>query len=60
MNARAGWTGHLFQGRFASVVLDEEYLTLAARAVALDPVRARLVQGPQGMGKPARTSERAR
>ena len=31
MNARARWTGHLFQGRFASVVLDEEHLMLAAR-----------------------------
>ena len=25
VNARQRWTGHLFQGRFSSVVLDEEY-----------------------------------
>jgi len=47
VNARARWTGHLFQGRFASVVLDEEHLMHAARYVALNPVRARLVQRPQ-------------
>ena len=47
VNARARWTGHLFQGRFSSVVLDEEHLMLAARYVALNPVRARLVQRPQ-------------
>jgi putative transposase len=47
VNARARWTGHLFQGRFASVVRDEEHLMLAARYVALNPARARLVQRPQ-------------
>jgi putative transposase len=47
VNARARWTGHLFQGRFSSVALDEEHLMLAARYVALNPVRARLVQRPQ-------------
>jgi len=47
VNARSRWTGHLFQGRFSSVVLDEEHLMLAARYVALDPVRARFVQRPQ-------------
>ncbi len=44
---RSGWTGHLFQGHFSSVILDEERLMLAARYVALNPARARLVQGPQ-------------
>src|SRR5271157_1667930 len=43
VNARARQTGHLFQGRFGSVALDEEHLTNAARYVALNPVRARLV-----------------
>ncbi|MBM3491339.1 MAG: transposase [Alphaproteobacteria bacterium] len=43
VNARAGKTGHLFQGRFASVVMDEPHLQLAARYVALNPQRARLV-----------------
>ncbi|MGA0602719.1 transposase [Caulobacter sp. KR2-114] len=44
INARAGWTGHLFQSRFASVPMDEDHLAAAARYVALNPVRARLVQ----------------
>src|SRR5208337_2131964 len=44
VNARARQTGHLFQGRFGSVALDEEHLMNAARYVALNPVRARLVQ----------------
>ena len=47
INARARWTGHLFQGRFASVVLDDDHLMAAARYVALNPVRARLVTRPQ-------------
>ena len=28
---RAGWRGHLWQGRFASFVLDEPYVLTAAR-----------------------------
>lgn len=47
INARARWNGHLFQGRFASVVLDEEHLLPAARHVALNPVRAGLVARAQ-------------
>ena len=47
VDARARWTGHLLQRRFASVVLDEEHLALAARSIALNPVRPRLVQRPQ-------------
>jgi putative transposase len=43
VNARARWTGHLFQGRFSSVALDDVHLVAAARYVALNPVRARLV-----------------
>ena len=35
------------QGRFSSVTLDDAHLTLATRTMALDPVRARLVQRPQ-------------
>jgi REP-associated tyrosine transposase len=35
-------TGHLFQSRFGSAVMDEERLMAAARYVALNPVRARL------------------
>ncbi len=44
VNTRARQTGPLFQGRFASVVLDEEHLLAAARYVSLNPVRARLVK----------------
>jgi putative transposase len=45
VNARARWTGHLFQGRFASVARCT--LIAAARYVALNPVRARLVAQAQ-------------
>ena len=47
INARSRWTGHLFQGRFSSVALDEAHLMAAARYVALNPVRARLVAQAQ-------------
>jgi len=42
VNARGRWRGHLFDGRFASVAMDEAHLLAAARYVALNPVRARL------------------
>jgi putative transposase len=42
INFREGWRGHLWQGRFASFVLDDEYLLAAARYVELNPVRASL------------------
>ena len=44
INARLRVTGHLWQGRFGSVVLDEEHLMHAVRYVSLNPVRARLVE----------------
>ena len=44
VNARNRVTGHLFQGRFSSVVMDEEHLMVAARYVAMNPVGARLVE----------------
>ncbi len=47
INARLRVTGHLFQSRFGSVVMDEEHLMAAARYVALNPVRARLVERAQ-------------
>jgi len=37
----------LFQSRFGSVVMDEDHLMAAARYVALNPVRARLVAEAQ-------------
>jgi putative transposase len=43
VNARLRVTGHLFQSRFGSAVMDEEHLMAAARYVGLNPVRARLV-----------------
>lgn len=42
INARLRVTGHLFQSRFGSVVMDEDHLMAAARYVALNPVRAGL------------------
>ncbi len=42
VNARLRVTGHLFQSRFGSVVMDEEHLMAAARHVTLNPVRAGL------------------
>ena len=47
INARGRWTGHLFQSRFASVVLDDTHLVRAVRYVSLNPVRARLVKRPE-------------
>jgi len=47
VNARSGWTGHLFQSRFASVAMDEAHLIAAARYVSLNPVRARLAARAQ-------------
>jgi putative transposase len=47
INARLRVTGHLFQARFASVVMDEAHLMAAARYGALNPVRARLVERAQ-------------
>jgi putative transposase len=46
VNFREGWRGHLWQGRFASFVLDETYLLTAARYVELNPVRAGFVKAP--------------
>ena len=47
INARGGWSGHLFQNRFASVAMDEAHLIAAARYVPMNPVRARLVVHPR-------------
>jgi putative transposase len=43
INARMRVTGHLWQGRFSSVAMDEAHLYAALRYVALNPVRAKLV-----------------
>jgi putative transposase len=47
INARLRVTGHLFQSRYGSVVMDEDHLMAAARYVALNPVRARLAAKAQ-------------
>ena len=43
INLRERWTGYLWQGRFASFPMDEDYLLACARYVGLNPVRAGLV-----------------
>jgi putative transposase len=47
INSREGWRGHLWQGRFASFVMDADHLLTAARYVELNPVRGGLVQAPR-------------
>ena len=44
INFREGWRGYLWQGRFASVPLDEPHLIAAMRYVERNPVDAGLVQ----------------
>lgn len=46
INARLRVTGHLFQGRFGSVAMDESHLLAAFRYVAMNPVKANLVKQP--------------
>ena len=47
INLREGWRGHLWQERFHSFPMDEEYLLACARYVELNPVRARLAARPE-------------
>lgn len=42
VNFREGWRGYLWQGRFASFPMDEDYLLACIRYVELNPVRAGL------------------
>ncbi len=44
MNRRERWTGYLWQGRFASFPMEEDYLRQCARYVGLNPVRAGLTE----------------
>jgi putative transposase len=44
VHTRTGLTGHFWQGRFGCVAMDEAHLAAAVLYVALNPVRARLVQ----------------
>jgi putative transposase len=40
-------TGHFWQGRFGAVAMDEAHFCAALRYIALNPVRARLVERPE-------------
>ena len=44
VHAREQRTGHFWQGRFGCVAMDEAHLVAAMAYVALNPVRARLVE----------------
>jgi len=44
VHAREKRTGHFWQGRFGAVVVDEAHLRAALAYIALNPVRARLVE----------------
>ncbi|MFC1672734.1 transposase [Pseudomonadota bacterium] len=44
VNGREGWTGYLWQGRFASYPMDEAHLLTAAAYVERNPVKARMVR----------------
>jgi putative transposase len=44
INFQRNWRGHLWQGRFSSFPMDEQYLLAAARYIELNPVRAGLVE----------------
>lgn len=44
INTRHNWRGYLWQGRFGSYPMDEQYLYSAVRYVERNPVRARLVE----------------
>lgn len=44
INLAQGWSGYLWQGRFASYPMDEAHLLTAIRYVELNPVRTKLVK----------------
>ena len=44
VNRSRGWKGHVWQGRYFSSALDEDYLWAAVRYVERNPVRARMVR----------------
>jgi putative transposase len=46
VNRREHWVGYLWQGRFSSYPLDEQYLQMAVRYVELNPARAGLAEQP--------------
>ena len=46
INSREGWRGHLWQERFSSFVMDEQYLVACVRYIENNPVRAKLATSP--------------
>ena len=46
LNKKIGITGHLFQGRFFSTVMDKYHTLVCARYVERNPVRAKMVEEP--------------
>jgi putative transposase len=47
INFREGWRGHLWQERFHSFIMDEQYLLATVRYVEINPVAARLCAMPE-------------
>lgn len=46
INSREQWRGHLWQERFASCPMDDNYLLATARYIEMNPVAAQLVRRP--------------
>lgn len=46
INFRMGWRGHLWQGRFHSFPMDEDYLLATVRYIEMNPIKAGLVKSP--------------
>ncbi len=46
LNYRMKWKGHLWQGRYFSVVMDEDYTEKCIAYVEMNPVRANLCEKP--------------
>ena len=44
VNFREGWRGHLWQGRFASFIMEETYLKACTRYIEYNPVRRMNIQ----------------
>ena len=47
INFQKDWRGHLWQGRFGSFPMDEQYLLVTARYIEMNPVRAGIVKKPE-------------
>jgi len=44
---REGWRGHLWQGRFASFIMEERYLLACTQYIEYNPVRSGLAKCPE-------------